>query len=185
MPESAQMEKAQGAFTTSSLEAVHQDGIGMEQLLAGNSEQAIRSFSNATALDPNFARAYGGMASAYGNLGKTQDAEKYAKLAMEHVDRMTERERYRVRGLYYFATSNYPKCIEEYGELVKRFPATIQHGPIAPPVIKLAQNSWKRSRPPNVQSKLSHEARCNGWCCRFTARTVGISVPANARRRRR
>jgi tetratricopeptide (TPR) repeat protein len=95
----------------------------MEQLLAGNSEEAIRSFSNAIALDPNFARAYGGMASAYGNLGRTQDAEKYVKLAMEHVDRMTERERYRVRGLYYFATSNYPKCIEEYGELLKRFPA--------------------------------------------------------------
>jgi tetratricopeptide (TPR) repeat protein len=95
----------------------------MEQLLAGNSEEAIRSFSNAIALDPNFARAYGGMASAYGNLGRTRDAEKHVKLAMEHVDRMTERERYRVRGLYYYATSNYPKCVEEYGELVRRFPA--------------------------------------------------------------
>jgi serine/threonine protein kinase/tetratricopeptide (TPR) repeat protein len=123
MPESAQIEKVAGAFTTSSLAAVHQYGVAMEQLLAGNSEEAIRSFSDAIALDPNFARAYGGMASAYGNLGKTQEAEKYVKLAMEHVDRMTERERYRVRGLYYFATSNYPKCIEEYGELVKRFPA--------------------------------------------------------------
>jgi serine/threonine protein kinase len=123
MPESAQIEKAAGAFSTSSLAAVHQYGIAMDQLLAGNSEEAIRCFSNAIALDPNFARAYGGMASAYGNLGKTQDAEKYVKLAMEHVDRMTERERYRVRGLYYFATSNYPKCIEEYGELIKRFPA--------------------------------------------------------------
>lgn len=122
-PQSQQIEKAAGAFTTSSLAAVHQYGIAMDQLLAGNSEQAIQSFSNAIALDPNFARAYGGMASAYGNLGKTQDAEKYVKLAMEHVDRMTERERYRVRGLYYYATSNYPKCIEEYGELVKRFPA--------------------------------------------------------------
>jgi len=122
-PESVQLEKVAGAFSTSSLAAVHQYGIAMEQLLAGNSEEAIRFFSNAIALDPNFARAYGGMASAYGNLGRTQDAEKYVKLAMEHVDRMTERERYRVRGLYYFATSNYPKCIEEYGELVKRFPA--------------------------------------------------------------
>ncbi|HMK23624.1 MAG TPA: tetratricopeptide repeat protein, partial [Terriglobales bacterium] len=122
-PESAQIEKATGAFTTESLAAVHQYGVAMEQLLAGNSEEAIRSFSNAIALDPNFARAYGGMASAYGNLGRTEDAEKYVKLAMEHVDRMTERERYRVRGLYYFATSNYPKCIEEYGELVQRFPA--------------------------------------------------------------
>ena len=122
-PQSVQIEKAAGAFTTSSLPAVHQYGVGMEQLLAGNSEQAIGSFSNAIALDSNFARAYGGMASAYGNLGRTQDAEKYVKLAMEHVDRMTERERYRVRGLYYFATSNYSKCIEEYGELLKRYPA--------------------------------------------------------------
>jgi tetratricopeptide (TPR) repeat protein/predicted Ser/Thr protein kinase len=122
-PESVQLEQVAGAFTTSSLAAVHQYGIAMEQLLAGNSQEAIRLFSNAIALDPNFARAYGGMASAYGNLGRTQDAEKYVKLAMAHVDRMTERERYRVRGLYYFATSNYPKCIEEYGELLKRFPA--------------------------------------------------------------
>ena len=122
-PESVQIEKLAGAFSTSSLGAVHQYGVAMEQLWAGNSEEALRSFSSAIDSDPNFARAYGGMATAYGNLGKTQDAEKYVKLAMEHVDRMTERERYRVRGLYYAATSNYPKCIEEYGELVKRFPA--------------------------------------------------------------
>lgn len=122
-PESVQLEKAAGAFSSSSLAAVHQYGLAMDQLWAGNSEEALRSFSNAITLDPNFARAYGGSASAYGNLGKTQDAEKYVKLAMEHVDRMTERERYRVRGLYYYATSNYPKCIEEYSELVKHFPA--------------------------------------------------------------
>ncbi|HEY8670894.1 MAG TPA: protein kinase, partial [Terriglobales bacterium] len=101
MPESVQIGMAAGAFSTSSLAAVHQYGIGMEQLLAGKSEEATQSFSNAIGLDPNFGRAYGGMASAYGNLGRTQDAEKYVKLAMEHVDRMTERERYRVRGLYY------------------------------------------------------------------------------------
>jgi eukaryotic-like serine/threonine-protein kinase len=122
-PESVQVEKLAGAFSTSSLAAVHQYSIAMEQLWAGNSEEALRSFSNVIGLDPNFARAYGGMAAAYGNLGRIQDAEKYVKLAMEHVDRMTDRERYRVRGFYYFATSNYPKCIEEYGELVKRFPA--------------------------------------------------------------
>jgi len=122
-PESAQIEKAAGAFSTSSLAAVHQYGIGMEQLWAGNSEQALQAFSDAINLDPNFARAYGSMASAYANLGKTQDEEKYVKLAMEHVDRMTERERYRVRGHYYSSTRNYSKCVEEYSELVKRFPA--------------------------------------------------------------
>ncbi len=122
-PKSVQLEQVAGTFSTSSLAAMHQYGIGMERLLAGNSQEAIESFSNAIALDPSFARAYGSMASAYGNLGRTQDAEKYMKLAMEHVDRMTERERYRVRGLYFYATSNYPQCIEEYGELLKRFPA--------------------------------------------------------------
>jgi len=122
-PESVQVEKARGALSAASLEVVHQYGIAMEQLFAGNSEEALHSFSNVIALDPNFARAYGGMAAAYGNLGRTQDAEKYVKLAMEHVDRMTDRERYRVRGFYYFTTGNWPKCIEEYGELLKRYPA--------------------------------------------------------------
>jgi len=122
-PESVQIGKLAGAFSTSSLEAVHQYGIATEQLWAGNSDEALRSFSNAIALDPNFARAYGGMASAYGNLGQTQDAEKYVKLAMQHLDRMTDRERYRVRGFYFYVTSNFPKCIEEYGELIRRYPA--------------------------------------------------------------
>jgi serine/threonine protein kinase/Flp pilus assembly protein TadD len=122
-PESVQVERSRGALTAASLEVVHQYGIGMEQLFAGNSEEALRSFSNAIALDPNFARAYAGMAAASENLGKTKDAEKYVKLALEHVDRMTDRERYRVRGLYYFTSSNWQKCIEEYGDLVKRFPA--------------------------------------------------------------
>ncbi len=90
---------------------------------AGNMEEALRSFSNAVALDPNFARAYGSMAAANVNLGKMQDAEKDVKLAMEHVDRMTDRERYRVRGFYYLTTHNWQKCVEEYGELVNQFPA--------------------------------------------------------------
>src|SRR5467141_942864 len=122
-PESVQVEKARGALTAASLEAVHQYGVGMEQLNAGNMEEALRSFSNAVALDANFARAYGSMAAANVNMGKMQDAEKDVKLAMEHVDRMTDRERYRVRGFYYLTTHNWQKCVEEYGELVKQFPA--------------------------------------------------------------
>jgi Tfp pilus assembly protein PilF len=59
---------------------------------------AFNSFSKAAELDPNFARAYSGMAAVAGNLGHEQDADKYFKLALQHVDRMTERERYRIRG---------------------------------------------------------------------------------------
>jgi tetratricopeptide (TPR) repeat protein len=122
-PESVQVAAEQGAFTTSNLEAAHQYGIGVEELFAGDMEKALGSFSKAVALDPNFARAYASMASANANSGKTQDAENDIKQAMEHVDRMTERERYRVRGLYYLMTRSWQKCVEEYSELVRRYPA--------------------------------------------------------------
>jgi Flp pilus assembly protein TadD len=112
-----------GAFQAASLEAVHQYGIAMEQQFAGKMSEAMTSFSKAAELDPNFARAYAGMAAVAGNLGRDQDAEKYIKTAMEHVDRMTERERYRIRGLYYIRTENWEKCVEEYTELVKQFPS--------------------------------------------------------------
>lgn len=131
-PKSAQLTAAQGTFSTGSVEAVHQYSIGMEQQFQGKWADALQSFSKAAQLDPNFARAYAGMAASAGNLGQLQDAEKYAKLAMEHVDRMTERERYRVRGLYYIWTENWQKCVEEYGELVKQYPAdNIGHSNLA------------------------------------------------------
>jgi tetratricopeptide (TPR) repeat protein/predicted Ser/Thr protein kinase len=119
--ESAQLQAAGGAFTAASLEVVHQYGIAMEQQSAGNIQGALQSFSKAAELDPNFARAYSGMSAAYWNLGRPSDAEKYAKLAMQHIDRMTERERYRLRGFYYAESGNWQKCVEEYGELVKRY----------------------------------------------------------------
>ena len=99
--ESAQLERAGGAFTAASLEVVHQYGIAMEQQDSGKFEEALRSFAKVAELDPKFARAYSGMTSAALTLDQLQDAEKYIKLAMEHVDRMTDRERYRVRGSYY------------------------------------------------------------------------------------
>ena len=122
-PESVQLAATLGTFSTSSLESVHLYGLAVEQQFAGNMEAALRSFSKAAELDPNFARAWAGMAGTSENLGRRQDAEKYAKLAMEHVDRMTERERYRIRGLYYFTTENWQKCVEDYSELVRLYPA--------------------------------------------------------------
>jgi tetratricopeptide (TPR) repeat protein len=122
-PESVQLAAAQGSFAIGNLEAAHQYGVGMEQQFAGNMQDALQSFSKASQLDPNFARAYAGMAAVAGNLGQFQDAENYAKLAMQHVDRMTERERYRIRGIYYIRTGNWQKCVEEYSALTKQYPS--------------------------------------------------------------
>ena len=122
-PASAQFEEVAGGFTAASLEAVHENALGVEQQFAGKFEEAFQSFQKATQIDPKFARAYTGMAAMAQNLGRTQDAEKYMKLAMEHVDRMTERERYRNRGLYYLSNGDWQKCVEEYNQLVSKYPA--------------------------------------------------------------
>jgi eukaryotic-like serine/threonine-protein kinase len=121
-PTSVQL-AASGPFTAASLEVVHLYNIGMEQQFAGKMEDSLGSFSKAVELDPSFARAYSGMSATSGNLGRQQDAEKFIKLAMEHVDRMTERERYHTRALYYSMTGNYPKAVEEYSSLVSQYPA--------------------------------------------------------------
>jgi len=121
-PESVQL-AASGPFTVASLEVVHLYSIGMEQQFAGKTEEALQSFSKAAELDPNFARAYSGMAGTSASLGRQADGEKYIKLTMEHLDRMTERERYHARALFYLMTDDYPKCVEEYGSLVSQYPA--------------------------------------------------------------
>lgn len=120
-PESVQLAATAGGFSSASLEAVHQYGVGMENQFSGKMEEALQAFSKAAELDPGFARAYSGMAAASRNLGRPEDAEKYFKLAMEHVDRMTERERFRTRGAYYVTIGNIPKCVEEYTALLARF----------------------------------------------------------------
>ena len=121
-PVSAQL-AVSGPFTAASLEVVHLYSVAMQQQYAGKSAESFQSFSKAVELDPNFARAYAGLAGTASDLGRQADAEKYIKLAMEHLDRMTERERYHARGAYYMVVGNYPKCAEEYSTLVGQYPS--------------------------------------------------------------
>ncbi len=122
-PESVQLAESQGSFKVASLEAAHQYGIGMEQQIAGKLGDASQSFTKAVELDPDFGRAYSGLAASMRNLGRDEEAQNDFKKALEHVDRMTERERFRTRGAYYAFIGNYPKCIEEYSALVAQYPA--------------------------------------------------------------
>jgi tetratricopeptide (TPR) repeat protein/predicted Ser/Thr protein kinase len=122
-PESMQFNEVSGGFKAASLEAVHQAAIGADQQFAGKFEEALASFQKATELDPKFTWPYTGMAAMDQNLGKTEDAVKYMKLAMEQVDNMTERERYRDRGLYYLTAGDWLNCVQENTQLVTHYPA--------------------------------------------------------------
>jgi tetratricopeptide (TPR) repeat protein len=122
-PASIQFNEVSGGFTAASLEAVHQDSLGVDEQFAGKFQEAFDSFQKAAELDPKFARAYTGMAAMALNLGRSGDALKYMNLAMQHVDRMTERERLRNRGIYYQISGDLQNCVQEFTQLVARYPA--------------------------------------------------------------
>ena len=80
-------------------------------------------FSRAAQRDPRFGLAYAGMAIASRNIDRQQDAEKYIKQAVSQLDGMTERERYRTRGLFYMITGDSGQCVKEFGDLIARYAA--------------------------------------------------------------
>jgi serine/threonine protein kinase/Flp pilus assembly protein TadD len=114
---------AMDTVTSGSLDAVHEYAVGQQALADNRSADAIRSFAKAAELDSNFAGAYTGLAIASRNIGQQQDAEKYIKEAIRHLDRMTERERYRTRGLSFLITSDYQACVKEHSEMIARYAA--------------------------------------------------------------
>ena len=104
---------AMETITATSLEAIHEYAMGMEALSNGKHEAAVQSFSKAVDIDPNFAMAYSAMSMAARNLGLQEDALKYIKEALGRLDRVTERERYRLRATYYTVTGDQQKCVDE------------------------------------------------------------------------
>jgi eukaryotic-like serine/threonine-protein kinase len=110
-------------FTAGSLAAAQKYAAGQELQWAGKFEQAITRYAEATALDPTMGRAYAGMAAMHANLGDREKAETNYKLAMQHIDRMTDREKYRTSGGYYLFMRNHEQAIEEYRELARQYPA--------------------------------------------------------------
>jgi tetratricopeptide (TPR) repeat protein/predicted Ser/Thr protein kinase len=110
-------------LSANSLEAVHEYAVGLDALSSGKDDQAEAEFSKAVDLDQNFGLAYAGMAIAARNLGRPQDAEKYIKDAITHIDRMTERERFRTRGMLYLLIGDSKKCVDEYDALLTRYPS--------------------------------------------------------------
>jgi predicted Zn-dependent protease len=73
-------------------------------------------------------RAYSGIAAMHANLGNREQAETYYRLALSHLDRMSEREKYRTRGGYYLFTRNDAKAVEEFSALLRHYPADTAGG---------------------------------------------------------
>ena len=112
---------AMRSVTTSSLEVVQHYAAGMQAQANGNYEEALKNFSKAVELDPEFGLAYQGLASTSRNLGRLQDADKYTNETLKHLGGVTERERLTIRGFYYLMGGDYQQCVKEYGDVAVQY----------------------------------------------------------------
>lgn len=110
-------------FTAASLAAAHEYIQAQEYQGAGEYQKALDGYQKAIALDKQFGRAYAGLGAVSNSLGARDEAVSYYKQALDLVNRMTEREKFRTRGGYYLLIRDLDKAREQYETLVKQFPA--------------------------------------------------------------
>ncbi|CAN5672443.1 hypothetical protein BH18ACI5_BH18ACI5_09820 [soil metagenome] len=79
--------------TTPSLEALKAYTEAVARRAAGAEVPAVELLERAIAIDPQFALAHTTLSSIYGGFGETGRSEEYARLAYEHRERVSERER--------------------------------------------------------------------------------------------
>jgi tRNA A-37 threonylcarbamoyl transferase component Bud32/Flp pilus assembly protein TadD len=87
--------------TTTSLEAFQAFALGRAQRFSGLSSAAIPFYQRAIELDPNFASAYVGLGTVYGNVGETGRRAEYDKKAFALIDRVSELERLEISAFFY------------------------------------------------------------------------------------
>ena len=112
------------SVTTTSLQAIKEYTEAQDLARDSRDEEAIEHYRKAVELDPQFARAWSGWGLSAFKIGRSSEADELWAKALALQDRMTDRERYRTFGLYYTAVSlNFDKAIENYQQLVEKFPA--------------------------------------------------------------
>ena len=110
-------------FTTASLEAVRAYTLAQELSLNQRDTEATVQYREALRLDPEFGRAYAGLAVTLYRLGRVEESQKAMDQALARVDRMTEREKLRTLGVHFGLTRKYDKALETYEELVAKYPS--------------------------------------------------------------
>ena len=111
-------------FTAMSLEAAREYDKAQQLQYVAKYEEAIDHYRAAIEYDQKFGRAYSGWALAARNLGLVDEANEAWDKAMANLGSMSERERLRTQGIYYWGvTRNFKKAIETYETLVEKYPA--------------------------------------------------------------
>ena len=115
---------ADESFTAASLEASRDYSLAQNLAASGKDEEAINLYKQAIGEDAKFGRAYSGWALSANRLGRKEESLDQWKKALELLDRMSERERYRTQASYFSSVMrNYEKAVETNTLLVQKYPA--------------------------------------------------------------
>jgi serine/threonine protein kinase/tetratricopeptide (TPR) repeat protein len=113
--------------TTSSLEALKTYSLAKATANQKGSAAAIPFFKKATELDPDFAAAYNSLAAAYLGMGEPSLALQYSTKAYQLRDRVNERERLAISGIYFSVTGEVEKQVQAYELLEANYPHDYLH----------------------------------------------------------
>jgi eukaryotic-like serine/threonine-protein kinase len=109
--------------TTASVEAYREYAEGIRLHERFREEAAAPHFERAIELDPEFAMALAKLGVVMSNLGRAEKGDQYAERALEHLDRLSERERLYIEGWYLSRKpATIDKAIDSYERAVERYP---------------------------------------------------------------
>jgi len=109
--------------STSSIEAYRYYVEGIDLHNRARELEALPLLEKAVATDPTFAMALTKLAVVESNLGHPLKREEYSKRAIEHLNRLSPRERYYIEGYYYSNKADgFGKAIQSYKTAIDLYP---------------------------------------------------------------
>jgi hypothetical protein len=125
--------------TTPSLEALQNYSEGYTAKAHGDFLAAIPLFERALEIDPNFAAAYLHLGDALYNAGDEASSREYFKRAFSLVDRVSDYERYWIKGQYYLLVpGELDKAIDATQSGIRNYPqAAIFHNGLSMILIEM------------------------------------------------
>ncbi|HEX6188073.1 MAG TPA: tetratricopeptide repeat protein [Pyrinomonadaceae bacterium] len=112
---------------TSNLAAFRNYSLGVEKAQRLRSEEAIRLFQQAIALDSNFAMAYARIGFVIGVTGSNPDkAKPYLQKAFQLTDRLTEKDKLQIQAWYETVNFDYAAAINTFRKILAAYPLEVE-----------------------------------------------------------